>query len=84
VERLGRGTAWLDTGTHDALIRASNYVQAVEERQGLMIACIEEIAFRMGFIDAAQLTSLATGMGASSYGDYLRQIVERDGGYAVL
>jgi len=84
VERLGRGTAWLDTGTHDALIRASNYVQAVEERQGLMIACIEEIAFRMGFITAAQLTSLAAAMGASSYGDYLRQIVERDGGYAVL
>jgi glucose-1-phosphate thymidylyltransferase len=84
VERLGRGTAWLDTGTHDALIRASNYVQAVEERQGLMIACIEEIAFRMGFIDAAQLSALAAAMGASSYGDYLRQIVERDGGYAVL
>jgi len=84
VERLGRGTAWLDTGTHAALIQASNYVQAVEERQGLMIACVEEIAFRMNYISAAHLSSLATAMGRSSYGDYLRQIVERDGRYEVL
>jgi glucose-1-phosphate thymidylyltransferase len=84
VERLGRGTAWLDTGTHTALIQASNYVQAVEERQGLMIACIEEIAFRMNYISAAQLSALAAAMGRSSYGDYLRQIVERDGRYEIL
>ena len=84
VERLGRGTAWLDTGTHAALIQASNYVQAVEERQGLMIACIEEIAFRMNYITVAQLSHLAAAMGRSSYGDYLRHIVEQDGKYAVL
>jgi glucose-1-phosphate thymidylyltransferase len=84
VERLGRGTAWLDTGTHAALTQASNYVQAVEERQGLMIACVEEIAFRMNYISAAHLSSLATAMGRSSYGDYLRQIVDRDGRYEVL
>jgi glucose-1-phosphate thymidylyltransferase len=84
VERLGRGTAWLDTGTHAALIQASNYVQAVEERQGLMIACVEEIAFRMNFISSGDLSALAAAMGRSSYGDYLRQIVERDGRYEVL
>ena len=84
VERLGRGTAWLDTGTHAALIQASNYVQAVEERQGLMIACLEEIAWRMNYITAAQLESLASAMGRSSYGDYLRHLLEGDGRYAVL
>jgi glucose-1-phosphate thymidylyltransferase len=83
VERLARGTAWLDTGTHAALTQASNYVQAVEERQGLMIACLEEIAFRMKFITAEQLARLATAMGKSSYGDYLRQILEQDAKYAV-
>jgi glucose-1-phosphate thymidylyltransferase len=84
VERLGRGTAWLDTGTHAALMQASSYVQAVEERQGLMIACIEEIAFRMNYISATHLSHLAARMGRSSYGDYLRQIVERDGRCEVL
>jgi len=83
VERLARGTAWLDTGTHAALIQASNYVQAVEERQGLMIACLEEIAFRMNYIDAEQLARLATSMGKSSYGDYLRQILEENAKYAI-
>ena len=83
VERLARGTAWLDTGTHAALIQASNYVHAVEERQGLMIACLEEIAFRMNYISAQQLAALAAAMGKSSYGDYLRQIVEQDDRYAV-
>ena len=83
VERLARGTAWLDTGTHAALIQASNYVQAVEERQGLMIACLEEIAFRMNYISAQQLAGLAAAMGTSSYGDYLRQILEENAKYAV-
>ena len=83
VEQLARGTAWLDTGTHSALIQASNYVQAVEERQGLMIACLEEIAFRMNYISAQQLVDLATAMGKSSYGDYLRQILEQDTRYVV-
>ena len=83
VEKLPRGTAWLDTGTHAALIQASNFVQAVEERQALMIACLEEIAFRMNYITAPQLAALAAAMGKSSYGDYLRQIVEQDTKYAV-
>jgi glucose-1-phosphate thymidylyltransferase len=83
VEKLARGTAWLDTGTHAALIQASNFVQTVEERQGLMIACLEEIAFRMNYISVQQLAALATAMGKSSYGDYLRQIVEQDTKYAV-
>ena len=83
VERLARGTAWLDTGTHAALIQASNFVQTVEERQGLMIACLEEIAFRMNYISAQQLAGLAAAMGKSSYGDYLRQILEQDTRYAV-
>ena len=83
VERLARGTAWLDTGTHAALIQASNYVQAVEERQGLMIACLEEIAFRMNYISIEQLAHLAASMGKSSYGDYLRQVVEQDTKYAI-
>ena len=83
VERLARGTAWLDTGTHAALIQASNYVQAVEERQGLMIACLEEIAFRMNYISVEQLARLAASMGKSSYGDYLRQVVEQDTKYAI-
>jgi glucose-1-phosphate thymidylyltransferase len=84
VERLGRGTAWLDTGTHAALIQASNYVQAIEERQGLMIACLEEIAYRMQYISREQLLRLASGMGQSSYGDYLRHIVDHEDIHAVL
>jgi glucose-1-phosphate thymidylyltransferase len=83
VEKLARGTAWLDTGTHSALIQASNFVQTVEERQGLMIACLEEIAFRMNYISAQQLGELAAAMGRSSYGDYLRQILDEHAKYAV-
>ena len=75
VERLPRGIAWLDTGTHEALVQASNYVQALEERQGLMVANLEEIAFRMGYIDAEQLERLAKAMGASSYAQYLRSLL---------
>jgi glucose-1-phosphate thymidylyltransferase len=76
VERLARGTAWLDTGTHAALMHASNYVQAVEERQGLMVACVEEIAYRMGYISAEQLKALAASMGRSAYGTYLLHMIE--------
>ena len=83
VERLARGTAWLDTGTHTALMQASNYIQALEERQGLMVACIEEIAYRMGYIGIDQLIALARGMGASSYGSYLLHVAEQDAGRAV-
>ncbi len=76
VERLGRGIAWLDTGTHDALMQASNYIHAIEERQGLMVACLEEIAFRMGYIDAAALARLARAMASSTYGQYLMRVLE--------
>jgi glucose-1-phosphate thymidylyltransferase len=78
VERLTRGTAWLDTGTHESLMQASNYIQAIEERQGLMVACPEEIAFRMGYISAADLTRLAKSMGSSTYGQYLLRILEQE------
>ncbi len=77
VERLPRGIAWLDTGTHEALVQASNYIQALEERQGLMVANLEEIAYRMGYIDADQLTRLAAAMGTSSYAQYLRTLLEQ-------
>lgn len=72
VELLGRGMAWLDTGTHESLIEASEFVHILEQRQGTRIACIEEIAFRMGFVDQAQLEKLADGYGKSDYGKYLR------------
>jgi glucose-1-phosphate thymidylyltransferase len=78
VEQLGRGIAWLDTGTHEALLQASNYIQAIEERQGLMVACLEEIAYRMGYIDAGALARLAAGMASSAYGLYLNRLLERD------
>ncbi len=79
VERLGRGIAWLDTGTHESLLQAANYIQAIEERQGLMVACLEEIAFRMGYITAADLERLAQSLGASAYGQYLAHVVEQEG-----
>jgi glucose-1-phosphate thymidylyltransferase len=78
VEKLARGIAWLDTGTHEALSQASNYIQAIEERQGLMVACLEEIAFRLGYIDAAALSRLAATMASSPYGEYLNRLIERD------
>jgi glucose-1-phosphate thymidylyltransferase len=74
VEILGRGTAWLDTGTPEALLKASTFIQAIEERQGLRIACPEEVAFRLGYIDAEVLRRLASTMGSSDYGAYLRQL----------
>ncbi|MCZ6727507.1 MAG: glucose-1-phosphate thymidylyltransferase RfbA [Acidobacteria bacterium] len=75
VEIMSRGTAWLDTGTHESLLDAANFVQVIEKRQGLKIACPEEIAFHMGFIDAGTLERLAADFGASGYGDYLRQVL---------
>jgi glucose-1-phosphate thymidylyltransferase len=78
VEKLGRGIAWLDTGTHESLIQASNFIQAIEERQGLMVACLEEIAFRMGYIDALQLGNLARAMASSAYGQYLARLLEQE------
>ncbi len=75
TEVLGRGMAWLDTGTHDSLLDAANFIQTIEHRQGLKVACPEEIAFRLGYIAAAQLEALAAGMGNSSYGVYLRRVL---------
>jgi glucose-1-phosphate thymidylyltransferase len=77
VELLGRGFAWLDTGTHDSLIQAGEFIRAVEQRQGLRIGCLEEIAFRRGWIDAQALRKLADGLAKSEYGQYLRQLAER-------
>ena len=76
VQLLGRGVAWLDTGTNDALLQASLFMQAIEERQGLKVACPEEVAYRMGYIDAAAVLELAARMRQSQYGQYLRQIIE--------
>ena len=74
---LDRGMAWLDTGTHASLMQASQFVQVIEERQGLKIGCLEEIAWRMGFIDDAQLESLAQPLLKSGYGTYLMNILKR-------
>jgi len=76
TELLGRGMAWLDTGTHDSLLEASLFIQTIEKRQGLKVACLEEIAYRQGYIDEAQLAQLATKLAKSSYGEYLKRIVD--------
>jgi len=78
VELLGRGFAWLDTGTHASLADAGNFVKTVEDRQGLKIACLEEIAYRMGFIDLAGLDALAESLKKSSYGEYLVKLVAEE------
>ena len=75
MEIFGRGTAWLDTGTHESLHDASTFIETIEKRQGLKIACPEEVAFRMGFIDAAQVERLAAPLGQSAYGQYLLNLV---------
>jgi len=76
VQQLGRGIAWLDAGTHESLLQAANFVQTVEERQGLMVGCPEEIAYRVGFINKGQLLALAKELSQNSYGKYLLQIGE--------
>ena len=78
VKRLGRGTAWLDAGTHESLLQAAMFVQTVEERQGLMICCPEEVAYRKGFIGPDELRSLADRLGPGNYSLYLRQLAEED------
>ena len=75
VEVMGRGTAWLDTGTHESLLEASTFIQIIEKRQGLKIACVEEIAYRLGYIDAGQLERLATPMRNNGYGQYLLSVL---------
>jgi len=79
VEKLGRGHAWLDTGTHESLLQAANYVETVQERQGLMIACPEEIAYRLGLIDREQLLSLAEPLRKNNYGQYLLSLAASGG-----
>ena len=76
TEVMGRGMAWLDTGTHDSLLEASSFIHTIEQRQGLKIACLEEIAYRHGFIDKAQMELQATKLGKSSYGAYLRRVLD--------
>jgi glucose-1-phosphate thymidylyltransferase len=78
VEVMGRGSAWLDTGTHDSLVQATHFVQTVEQRQGLKIAAPEEVAFRMGYIDRDRLRRLAAALGKSDYGAYLRTLADED------
>ena len=78
VERLGRGVAWLDTGTHESLLQASQFVQTIEDRQGLMICCVEEIAYRMGYIAADDIRRLAEPMQKNSYGQYLLHMLSTE------
>jgi glucose-1-phosphate thymidylyltransferase len=78
VKLMGRGYAWLDTGTHDSLVEATQFVKTIEDRQGLKIACIEEIAYRMGYIDEDQLRRLAEPLKKSGYGEYLLDIIESE------
>ena len=78
VEKIGRGIAWLDTGTHEALLQAATFIQTIEDRQGLMVACVEEIAYRMGYITAADVARLARSMKDNSYGQYLLRLIESE------
>jgi len=76
VEVLGRGFAWLDTGTHESLIEASNFIETIEKRQGLKVSCVEEVAFRMGYIDAEQVRRIAEPLRKNGYGEYLLRLLE--------
>ncbi|MBU4388739.1 MAG: glucose-1-phosphate thymidylyltransferase, partial [Proteobacteria bacterium] len=74
----GRGIAWLDTGTHETLMQASNFIEAIENRQGLKVACVEEIAYRKGYINASQVEKLAQPLLKNSYGKYLSEMLKYD------
>jgi glucose-1-phosphate thymidylyltransferase len=78
VELLGRGTAWLDTGTHESLLQAATFIETIEARQGMKVCCPEEIAYRMGYISIEAVAAMVGSFGQSSYGDYLRQLVEEE------
>ena len=78
VMKLGRGIAWLDTGTHESLLQASNFIQALQERQGLMVACLEEISFKMGYITAEHVARIADQMKGNGYGQYLLRMLEQE------
>ena len=78
VQTLGRGMAWLDTGTQEALLQASNFIQAIEQRQGLKVACPEEVAYKMGFIDEGEVRGIARGMKGNEYGQYLERMLEEE------
>ena len=80
AEIMSRGMAWLDTGTHDSLLEAATFIQTIEKRQGLKIACPEEIAYRAGYIDATQIERLAAAMSNSGYGQYLKGLLDTPGG----
>ena len=77
VEKIGRGFAWLDTGTHESLLQAGNFIQTIEERQGLKVSCVEEIAYKLGYIDAARLRRLADPMKSTEYGRYLLRVADQ-------
>ena len=79
LEPLGRGIAWLDTGTPESLLQAANFIQAIEQRQGLKIACIEEVAFKMGFIDRQKLEAIVRAMKGNEYGQYLESVLDEEG-----
>ena len=76
VQKLGQGFAWLDTGTHESLTEASNYIETIEKRQGLKVACLEEIAYRNGWISSETLLRIASTMSKNQYGQYLKNLVE--------
>lgn len=78
VELLGRGTAWLDTGTHESLLQAANFIETVEQRQGLKVCCVEEIAYRCGYINAEQLRNLAAPLAKNGYGQYLLELLDEE------
>jgi len=78
VQKLGRGVAWLDTGTHESLMQASNFIEAIEERQGLRVACIDEIAYKMGYISQTQVEVIAKTLAKNNYGQYLLEMLKHD------